>query len=296
MTSRTPKPPPWKRRNPRYRTAAAQKLTDAQKAAARRRAPRPAGAIRTCWTTWGRPSGVEDRRLTNRSASRVRVRRERDRHRDFAQRHETSIRAGLIVTGVARPARANTVASLPSTTLGAATKAATSRATSRGRRRRRRRGAYGSGSGYGGLPFVRWYGCIVGSAGAANGKKTEREKSGTNVRRATDRTSGRAGGGFDAPGSGPPVAWWGPGLATRSPGVRASEEVRPQTAPPKRAPSADPPSAKQPRKPQTDPRHRRDSTVTSVKITIYGTTAFEICSRVTFAMPIATKRLTPAAE
>ena len=38
MSRKTPKPPPWKRRNPRHRTGSSQKLTDAQKAAARRRA------------------------------------------------------------------------------------------------------------------------------------------------------------------------------------------------------------------------------------------------------------------
>jgi len=38
VSRKTPKPPPWKRRNPRHRTGSSQKLTDAQKAAARRRA------------------------------------------------------------------------------------------------------------------------------------------------------------------------------------------------------------------------------------------------------------------
>ena len=38
MSRKTPKPPPWKRRNPRRRTGSSQELTEAQKAAARRRA------------------------------------------------------------------------------------------------------------------------------------------------------------------------------------------------------------------------------------------------------------------
>jgi hypothetical protein len=38
VSRKTPKPPPWKRRNPRNRTGSSQTLTDAQTAAARRRA------------------------------------------------------------------------------------------------------------------------------------------------------------------------------------------------------------------------------------------------------------------